>query len=161
LKEGPEERRKKMSGRKEALWAVAISAALVTAGLILSCGDDDNGAVSCQDVCEKLAECEDFFDEGEIAGTVAECVDSCEEELAGAGEEFLEAFRCIPDTDCWEIKGSCFCPTVCERLNECYPINMAHCMYGFCEDYLNLGEIMCFFEFSSCLYIDMFCPSPY
>jgi hypothetical protein len=148
-----------MRKRKEVLWTVVISAALLTAGLILSCGDDDNGAaVSCEAVCEKLDFCEYFIDD-DLGDTVAECMDTCEEVLAGAGEELTEALKCIPDTDCWEIMGSCLCPTVCEKLDECdmmYDYNMAECM-EYCTDDYNLEDIMCFYTFSSCLYIDMFC----
>jgi hypothetical protein len=156
LKKGGEE----MRGRKYALWLVIISAALVTGGLILSCGDDDGDtAVDCQDVCEKLDEC-DYFIDGELGETLAACVDACEEELAGAGEELIAAFQCITETDCWEIMGSCFCPTVCEKLDECDLMqgnNMVECVY-YCEDGFVLEAILCHFAFSSCLYIDMFCP---
>jgi hypothetical protein len=150
-----------MSGKKYALWAVAVSAALLTAGLILACGDDDNGAaVDCQAVCEKLAECDEFI-YGDLGESLAACVDTCEEELAGAGEELIEALKCIPDTDCREITGSCLCSSVCEKLKECnllYGYNMAQCMDS-CNDDFRLEEIMCFYNFSSCLYIDLLCPS--
>jgi hypothetical protein len=148
-----------MSGRKEVFWAVAILAALVTAGLILACGDDDNGAaVSCQDVCAKLDECDDFID-GELGETLEDCVDTCEAELAGAGEDLREAFQCIPDTDCWEIMGSCLCPAVCEKLDECDMMvgyNMAECVEE-CDDEFYLEDTMCFYTFSSCQYLWMFC----
>jgi hypothetical protein len=165
IKEGPEERRKEMSGRKYALWAVAVSAALLTAGLSLSCGDDDNGAaVDCQAVCEKLDKCDDFI-YGELGETVRECVDTCEEELAGAGEELIEALKCIPDADCREIMGGCLCPTVCEKLDECNMMedmedwNMAYCMY-LCDYYFALEDAMCYYTFSSCQYVEMFCEVP-
>ena len=148
-----------MSGRKYAHWTVAISAALLTAGLILSCGDDDgDAAVSCQEVCEKLDECDDFI-YGELGETLEDCVDTCEAELEGAGEDLREAFRCIQDTDCWDIMGSCLCLAVCEKLDECdfmFGYNMAECV-EYCDDEWDLEDTMCYFAFSSCPNIIMFC----
>jgi hypothetical protein len=160
LIEGPEERRKEMRGRKEALWTVVISAALLTAGLILSCGDDNgNGVaeVSCQDVCEKLDECD--LIPGILGETVEECEEACEEELAGANEGLVEAFSCVPDTDCRDIFGSCFCKPACEKLEECgieMMDSMAECVAE-CEEEAPMEAMMCILGVSSCQSIIGFC----
>jgi hypothetical protein len=147
-----------MRGRKEALWAVAISAALVTAGLTLSCGDEDNGgaAVDCQAACEKLMMCdyEEFFIFGYPA---ADCIEACEQELAEAKadirEGLAEVFACIPDTDCDNIKGDCFCKPACQKLADCGMLpyyNMADCVY-WCDEEISISRIFrCSFGLSSC-----------
>jgi hypothetical protein len=160
LKEDPEERRKEMSGRKYALWAVAISAVLVTAGLILSCGDDDdNGAiaVNCKDTCEKLEECE--WIPGYIGEDVEECEEACEAELGGAKEGLLKALQCIPDTDdCDDIWANCFCQAACEKIKDCHLLGetMADCVYNF-DEYYHPLDVICVLELSSCRFIYSFC----
>jgi hypothetical protein len=156
-----------MRGRKYVLWAAVISAAFVTAGLILSCGDDDgngNGgaAVSCQDVCEKLDEC--FGSPGPFGETVADCVEACEEELAGGGGMFTEFYECIIDTDCWNILGTCLCKPACENLFDCgfyFWETTAQCVY-ICEEDIEEEEYAFYFftcplRFSSCHSILWFC----
>lgn len=150
-----------MSGKKVALWAVVISAVLVTAGLILSCGDDDNGdaAVSCQDVCEKLDYCKQFPLSSEVGyffeyypGT---CVETCEEMLEDEDDQNVvdqDLLECIMDTDCLDIKGSCFCKEACENLIDCdyywWFDTLTECVY-YCEDEIPLGYIAwCILYFS-------------
>jgi hypothetical protein len=160
FKEDPEERRKEMSGRKEAFWALFISAALITAGLILSCGDDDGTAVICQEACAKLKLCSG--DNGDdylryFGETEAGCLEVCEEVLAGAKGELLEAFKCIPDVHCEAIVEDCFCLTICDRLNYCVPgLEIASCIDE-CENEDVWAEILCHFRFSSCQFILGFC----
>lgn len=154
-----------MRGRKEAFWAVVISAALVTSGFILSCGDEDgNGGaeVSCQDACEKLEECE-WIPYGEYFGyTVNECVDACEEETAGGGGDFAEIYECVTDTDCDDLITECFCKIYCEKLDDCginYWYTMDNCISE-CEYYTYYGYlyiILCTAGYSSCNLIDERC----
>jgi hypothetical protein len=172
--EGPEERRKEMSGRKYALWAVAISAALLTAGLTLSCGDEngENGgaAVICQDACEKLNACgvnKEIFGLMLLFGwTVADCLEACEDELAGGGGSLAEIFACIPDSDCWDIPGTCLCKPACENLFDCgiylWWGSTAECVAEcevviYMEDIFALYLFTCPLRFSSCQFIDEFC----
>jgi hypothetical protein len=152
-----------MRGRKEALWAVVISAALLTAGLILSCGDDDNGAaVDCQDACAKLAECDDFIPSDYFGYTVRECEVACEDELAGAGgEDFAEMFECFTDTGCEDILDDCLCQAYCEKLDECDILldwdTVEECVTDCGEDNIYPGEILCTIGFSSCNLIWEYC----
>jgi hypothetical protein len=151
-----------MTGKKDVLWVVVISAALITAGLSLSCGDDDTAAC-CQAACERLKECEDFDDIefDDFGGTVELCVETCEAELAGAGGDLIEAFKCIPDTDCRNIYGDCFCPAACAKIDDCSPeyfwwLNSnADCL----DDCRNERPryIICFYHFSSCQFLYEFC----
>jgi hypothetical protein len=148
-----------MSGRRYALWAVAISAALVTAGSSLSCGDDDNGAIAvdCQAACEKLAEC--GWIPGYIGETVEECEGACEAELPGAKEGLLKALQCVPDIDdCDELWANCFCQAACERLKDCLLLSgtMAHCVSD-CDEYYYELDVMCILELSSCQFIYSIC----
>jgi hypothetical protein len=146
-----------MRGRKEVLWIVAVSAALITAGLVLNCGDDEDSAaaVDCQAACEQYIMCtgDSYFGD-----TVAECIDACEDELAGAKgdirEGLAEAFACIPDTVCDDIKGECFCKLACQKFADCDFIdeydNMADCVET-CDDDWSIRFIFrCFFALSSC-----------
>lgn len=105
-----------MRGKKEVVWTVVISAALITAGLILSCGDDDGGSVNCNEICEK------FVDECEfIEGDVDDCVDECDafyddfKDIEGA----METFECAVDTRCGYILVDCFCKAICEKYLDC------------------------------------------
>jgi hypothetical protein len=144
-----------MRGSKYALWVAVISAALVTAGLSLSCGDDDGDTdVDCQAACEKLMMCGYYF-----VGNAADCTKACEQELAEAKgdlrEDLAAAFQCIPDTDCLNIYGDCFCKPACQKLADCnllYPSyeSMAECVYE-CDDDWDLEDILvCFCGISSC-----------
>jgi hypothetical protein len=161
VKEGPEERRKEMSRKKELFWAMAVTVALVTAGLILSCGDDDGTAVICQEACEKLKICSGENGDGyleDFGGTEAGCLEVCEGLLAGAKEELIEAFKCIPDVDhCDAIVEDCFCLTICDKLNYCAPyLQISYCIED-CEDEDLEADIFCHFRFSSCQFILQFC----
>ena len=161
-----------MSGKKVALWAVVISAALVTAGLVLSCGDEDNGEaeVNCQSVCEKLDYCKQFPVSLEVGyffeyypGT---CAETCEEMLEDEEDQKVvnqELLECIMDTDCVDIKGSCFCREACENLIDCDFFwgeynSMAGCVYWY-EDEEDLGYIAwCILYFSpDCDDISSYC----
>jgi hypothetical protein len=145
-----------MRGRKYELWVAVISAALLTAGMSLSCADEDNGAaVNCQDACEKLDAC--WGDPYPFGYTVAECVDTCEQELAGAvadlREGLAEAFACISDTVCDDIMGDCFCKPACQKLADCdilfFP-SMTDCV-GDCDDDWQVWQILyCLYGLSSC-----------
>jgi hypothetical protein len=162
FEEDPEERRKEMRGRKYALWAVTIAAALVTAGLSLSCADDDNGAVTCQAACERLKECREYEGIGFYAfgGTVADCVEACEVELAGAEGGLREAFQCIPDTECEDIVSICFVPAVCPKLLDCSPEYFWYESMADCKRALGdwpVPSMFCFFRFSSCELLDEVC----
>jgi hypothetical protein len=103
-----------MKGKREALWAVVVSATLITAGLILGCGDD---APTCQDACKKLVEeCNITAMDG--WNTVEECVEACET----PNEEWEEAeIRCIVDVSCDDLGQVCImCGWACEIvINEC------------------------------------------
>ena len=157
-----------MKGRKEVLWTVVISAALVTAGLLLSCGDDDNGGavVDCQAACENLEECE-WVPYSEYFGySVKECVDVCEEEVAGdVGNDFAEMYECISDnTDCDEIWNDCFCQIYCEKVDDCgisywYTVDdcVEYCYYYYGYFY----PFLCNFGFSSCNLIWDYCEPMY
>jgi hypothetical protein len=151
-----------MRGKKEIMWAVAVSAALVTAGLILSCGDDDGGvAVDCQAACENLKECgfiPDFMiKNGFYFGeTVGECVEACEDELAGGGGDFAAMYECVTDAGCADILDDCLCPTYCEKLDECDLLEMFWGTMESCLDtcgadgFLFQREIVCVIGASSC-----------
>jgi hypothetical protein len=158
-----------MRGKKEVFWAVVISAALVTAGLTLNCGDendDENGgaAVVCQDACEKLKAC--LGDPYPFGYTVAECVEACEEELAGGGGSLAEVLECISDSDCMYIYfNSCLCQVACEKFIDCelfwYWGSTAECLL-MCGMYLFEDEdifymFTCPLRFSSCLFIEDLC----
>jgi hypothetical protein len=156
-----------MSGRKELLWALVVSAALFTAGLILSCGDDDgNGeaATDCQGACEKLKECNWFSGFYYFGYTVRDCVYICEEELAGdAAGNLAELYECIADADCEDLDEDCFFQPLCEKLVtdcEIWPPPVSDCV-DYCHEeepgycfYLSI----CSLAFSSCQYIEGFCP---
>lgn len=91
-----------MRGRKKSVWAVAICAIFITAGLILSCGDDDDDGevtATCRTVCEKMMNECGF----ELEDTVDECVAVCEAD-EGMDQEFLD---CLMDTDCEDIEDDC------------------------------------------------------
>lgn len=103
-----------MKGKRETVWAVIISATLITAGLILSCGDDDV-APTCQNACKKLVEdCEGMFDEW--WETVEECAEDCEE-----GVEWKEVeIRCLLDVSCDDLGQVClWCGWACGVIDEC------------------------------------------
>jgi hypothetical protein len=154
-----------MRGRKEVFWVVVISAALVTAGLSLSCGDEDNGEaeVNCQSVCERLDYCvqypyawqvADFFEYYAAPGT---CDEACELMLEDDEWDYglvnMELLECIMDTDCLDIKASCFCQGTCEKLKECDLLDfwglytMAYCVY-YCEEHFYMWyEIPCISDY--------------
>ena len=83
-----------MKGKKEAVWAVVISATLITAGLILSCSD---GAATCKAACEKSSEYRIFDEFKDGPQNVEECVKMCKEELVDHEEETKRAINCIID----------------------------------------------------------------
>jgi hypothetical protein len=165
IKEGPDARRKKMKGRKEVLWIVAISVALVTAGLILSCGDDDDGggaAVDCQAACENLEEC-DWITYGYFGNTVKDCMDVCEDEVTGGGgEDFAEMFECAIDADCEDIMPDCFCKIYCEKLEDCdifYWETVDDCVEE-CYFFFMIDTALCSIGCSSCYMIWDWCMMP-
>lgn len=152
-----------MRGKKEILWVVVISAAFVTAGLILSCGDDDGGgvAVDCQAACENLKDCEwipDFailLNGFYFGATIGECMEACEDELAGGGGDFAEMYECVTDADCNDILDDCLCQTYCDKLDECDLLewlwgDMDECEYYCGDGYLWPGELICVIGASSC-----------
>jgi hypothetical protein len=150
-----------MRGRKEVLWTVVISAALITAGLILSCAEDDTAA-SCQAACERLRDCDEFedIDFDDFGGTVEYCVETCEAELAEAGGDLAEAFECVTDTDCRNIMGDCFCPAICEKMEDCTPEYFDYDSYADCVDDCQneqMRHIICYYHFSSCQFLYEFC----
>lgn len=157
-----------MRGRKEVLWAVIVSAALVTAGLILSCGDDNgngNGdsATDCQEACENLWECEWIPYYYYFGYPVRDCVYSCKDELAGDGGGFAELYECISDADCEDIGEDCFFQPLCEKLIDDCEIwggSVSECV-DFCyydEPEYCVYLTLCSLAFSSCQYIENFCP---
>ena len=85
-----------MRGRKRAIWAVVISATLITAGLILSCGD---GVATCKGACEKSSEYRIFEEFKDGPKSVEECVEKCKEELEKHKEETIRAINCIMDNN--------------------------------------------------------------
>ncbi len=99
-----------MKGRKRAVWAVIICATLITAGLILSCGDDDDDGTSarCQRACEVFEEC-GLIPGEEFGATVADCVDGCVTEVPTdlTPEEFEEVVTCLENTSCDDIEEVC------------------------------------------------------
>jgi hypothetical protein len=154
-----------MRGRKEARWAVVISVTLITAGLILSCGDDeDEGpAVSCRDACENLEKCE-LLPDKYLGVTVADCTGICEGELEGEGEggDLTELYDCITDTDCDYLKADCLCQAYCEKLDGCSFLSLLwyddvdECVTD-CAGGYSIYTIMCTLGYSSCYFIEHFC----
>jgi hypothetical protein len=105
-----------MKGKKETIWAVVITTALITAGLFLSCGDDDDAAPTCQNACNKLInDCEGMFTD--VWATVEDCVEDCE----GPNEKWKEAeIRCILDVSCIDLGQVCMmCGWACGVISEC------------------------------------------
>ena len=129
-----------MRGKKGAVWAVVILAAFITAGLVLSCGDDDGGNgepdVTCEDFCEKFVdECE-FFE-----GDVDDCVDECDafyddfKDIEGV----TEVFECAVDTRCGYVFHDCFCKAFCGRYFDCEEIDEIELIY--CMALCNMGVV--------------------
>lgn len=158
-----------MRERKDVFWVIVISAALLTAGLVLSCGDDDNGGavVDCQDACENLAECDWIPFDYSFGETVKDCVDACEEEVAGdVGNDFAEMYECISDnTDCGEIWNDCICQIYCEKVDDCgisYWYTVDDCVdYCYNYYYSYFYPFLCNFGFSSCNLIWDYCEPMY
>ncbi len=98
-----------MRGRKKAIWVVAISAALITAGLIISCGDDEDAATrKCKRACEVFNECEWIYPGSDLGESMEDCVEGCKEGTADLTPEELEALvECIENTDCDFIEVEC------------------------------------------------------
>jgi len=146
-----------MRGRKKAVWAVVICVAFITAGLILSCGDDDDAVVSpslCQPICERFEEYE--WIPGDFGNTVADCVDGCEQGEEEPDKEFLE---CIVDTPCETMMEVClmemFCQTACEKFDDCgwipdgFGDTVADCVDG-CKLDAEIEGLMCIFDAETC-----------
>ena len=100
-----------MKERTKAVWVVAIFAVLITAGLILGCGDDDGGVstAACQDACDKLDNCE-LWNEipyGEGPQSFEECYAFCDGGNFDAEDK--EVINCINRyDDCGVIGWECF-----------------------------------------------------
>ncbi len=85
-----------MKRRKGTVWAVVISATLITAGLILSCGD---GAATCKAACEKGSEYRIFEEFKKGPKSVEECVEKCKEGLEKDKEETMRLINCTMDNN--------------------------------------------------------------
>ncbi|UCD85482.1 MAG: hypothetical protein JSU92_04630 [Deltaproteobacteria bacterium] len=83
-----------MKQRKGTVWALVISATVITAGLILNCSDD---AATCKTACEKSSEYRIFDEFKNGPQNVEECVKMCEEELVDHEVETKRAINCIID----------------------------------------------------------------